>query len=118
MYFGNDFDNDSVKLILNDVMIVKGIKLKNTAISPQGLIIYQDHKKLVVRPHFGPSITLSKLNLKSKVLKVDISINNVWSHFKLDLKNGKYLIVEYPFEQTRKNDSLRIRQQNRGPLMV
>ena len=118
MYFGNDFDNDSVKLILNDVTIVKGIMLKNTMISPRSLIIYQDKKNLFVKPYYSQSFTLTKLNIKNKILKIDISINNVWSHFILDLKNGKYLIVEYPFEQSRENDSLRIRQNNRAPLML
>lgn len=47
IYFGNNFNNDSVTIIANRVSIAKNIKLKETMISPQNLIIYA-----VVGVHF------------------------------------------------------------------
>jgi hypothetical protein len=93
--FGNDFDGDSVSIIINQIQVAKNIKLKPTMISPENLWIEQNSTALEVRPHNQPKLTLKKIKIKNSLLHLKIGMNNIWYDFNFDLRKGKSLIAKY-----------------------
>jgi hypothetical protein len=120
IFFDNSFDNDSTTVILNGVTVAKNLKLKNTMISPKSLIITQSTKKLTVQPYYGSTIVLPRLILENNILRINLSINNVWTQFKFDLKKGKYFFVErlWLFDKQKYSQLPTIRQSSRGPMYL
>jgi hypothetical protein len=120
LYFGNDFKDDSVSILVNGVTIAKNIKLRSTAISPQNLIIIQDKSGLNVRPHWAKKRVFKKLPIKDSNLSLCIQMNGKWSNFKFDLRKGKYLFVGYWYFSLGWSiyKVLTINQKISGPIMM
>ena len=95
--FGNDFDNDSVSIIINKIEVAKNVKLKPTMISPQNLWIEQNNSALVVMPHNQPKVKFNKIQLTDSLLLLKVGLNNIWYSFYLDLRKGKALIAKYSY---------------------
>ncbi len=119
IYFGNDLYNDSATLILNSVTVAKNIKLEPAMMSPKSLIITQNSRTLLIEPYHGKSYTLPKLKIVKNILSVKISVNNVWKEFQFNLLKGKFLFVELPSNNGKKDyNHLKIRQSIRGPIYI
>ena len=95
IFFGNDFDNDSVTVIVNGVVIAENVLLRATMISPQNLIIIQDRHQITIKPYSQPKQILKTVQIKNSILNLKIKMNNVWWDFRFDLKEGKILFPEF-----------------------
>jgi len=119
IYFGNDFNNDSVTIIANGVSIAKNIKLKETMISPQNLIIIQTGQNITVSPHYEQKQILDKIPIKNSILRLNISINNVWKTYRFNLKEGRFFYPKYKAVSDEESNAteLLITQSKQGPIM-
>ena len=97
IYFGNDFHNDSVTIYINDVHIVKNIKLKRTMIAPQSLVITQQDKNLFIAPYYESKQTKNKILIQDSIINLRIALNNNWQNFRFNLSEGKFLYPEECF---------------------
>lgn len=97
IYFGNNFKNDYVTIFANGVLLAQNTRLIPTMIAPQSLIIEQDRSNLVVEPYYEQKRIIKKIPVKNSVLKLVVAINNMPRIFTVNLKEGKYLFVNYIF---------------------
>jgi len=120
VYFGNDFENDSVTIIANGNLLAKNIKLRATMISPQNLIIIQDKHGLTVIPYRQNKQVQKKNQIKDSILQLRVAMNNTWKNFSFDLKKGRFLYPEYKFLRIGWSTYrvLIIPQSKQGPIML
>lgn len=95
--FGNDFNGDSVSIIINQIQVAKNIKLKPTVIDPQNLMIEQNNSALVVESHNQRKIKFNRIQIKDSILNLRVGMNNIWQTFNLDLRKGHALIAKYSY---------------------
>jgi hypothetical protein len=99
IYFGNQFENDSVTVQINGVTIVKGLVLKNTMIAPKSLVLTQEKNILTMKAGYDDAIILPKIKYRNSLLKIRITINGNSKEYQINLKKGKYLFVERNIEK-------------------
>ncbi len=95
LYFGNDFKNDSVTIIANNVLIARNIQLRETMYIPENLMIDQTGNKLTVRPKKGNHKVFHKINVHNSKLDLQIKMNNTDYSFSFDLRKGNFLYARY-----------------------
>lgn len=97
IYFGNEFENDTVTVLVNNKLIAKDIRLKKTMIAPRSLIITQDSENITLEVGDEQKQKFGKEKIKNSKLSLRVSVNGVWRSFYFDLKKGKYLFPEIAF---------------------
>jgi hypothetical protein len=120
IYFGNDFIDDSVTIIINGVQIANNIKLSATMIDPKNLIITQDKHSLSVWPHHREKQIFKKIPIKDSILNVNMQLNKVWKNFKFNLNQGRVFYPQYSILLTVGWTIFKvftIRQSRSGPIM-
>lgn len=88
------FKNDIVSLSINKILLVDQYKVANADSLKKGhLSLTQSDKELKIF-YNGRQITKSKIEIDF-ILDIDITVNNKLKKFKLDLRKGKVILVDY-----------------------
>ncbi len=95
LYFGNDFENDSVIVYVNDRLSANNVQLRVRMYSPTNLMIEQNSSNIEVRPYKKPVQRHPRVEVKNSLLRITIHINTIVRSFNIDLNKGKYLYAEF-----------------------
>ena len=97
IYFENSFRNEHTSVLINGVMVAKNIELRPARTSPSSLILTQTRYKISVQPYHREKTVVRAVEIKNSTLNLGVSIDRIWRNFSFDLRNGKYLFVDYSF---------------------
>jgi hypothetical protein len=97
LYFGNEFNNDTVSIKANGIVIAEKIILKPTMYDPENLMIEQRKDFLVVASYGVSSQKIKKVPIENSILIFDVMINRFPRRFTVDLKKGKYIFARFVY---------------------
>ena len=92
--FGGCFEKDVVSLKINNTSIFNNYKVENkNAVKKGNLSLTQANKKIHLF-YNGQEKYKGRINF-SFYLNIDVTVNNKASKFKVDLRKGKVIVVEF-----------------------
>ncbi len=92
--FGGCFDKDIVSLKINNKSIFKSYKVENRdSVIKGNLSLIQSNKSVNINFN-GNQKVASKINF-SFILQIEITVNSQLNKFKVDLRKGKILLIEF-----------------------
>ena len=92
--FDGSFDKDIVSLKINDRSIFKNYKVENRdSIIKGNLSLIQSNNKMNLQYNRSEKITTKFIF--NRILEIEITVNHQVNKFRVDLRKGKIIVVEF-----------------------
>ena len=108
--FGGCFEKDIVSLKINNTAIFNNYKVENKNVVKKGNLSLTQANRKIHLFYNGQEKFKSKVNF-SFYLNIDVTVNNKPNNFKVDLRKGKVILVEFcPVNNSENSKKLTIEQ--------
>ena len=92
--FVGEFENDKISLAINKKHVIDNYRLENIDPTKRGNLSITQHDDYITIAYNGKEIKQSKISVDFD-LSLDISVNDKKKVFRVNLKKGKVILVDY-----------------------
>lgn len=92
--FAGKFKDDNISVSINKKQVLSNCLLNNDDSARRGNLNIFQNKDSVFITYNGQQATISKIKVDF-ILQLDVTVNNKKATFKIDLKKGKVILIDY-----------------------
>lgn len=115
--FVGEFEHDKISLSINKKSIINNYVLENTDPAKQGNLSITQNDDYLIVAYNGKEIKRSKISVDFN-LALDISVNEKKKAFRVNLKKGKVILVDYTPKSADTKKELSVEQVQEPLLLI